>query len=179
MTFESGEYRVIAPLDPLEGERFVEPTCLELEEIILLYRTTVHDEYYVNPTVDGILSWWSINSCATESDIGLDNWKQRLHEVSMTRCAWIDHIVRWVGMEIREPPSFHRINDLEVFLAQYEDEVLESQRLLALDISLKDTPTRWLGAHKEKITNWYQCKRLLCIRFNTEQKNKKQQKYDG
>ena len=33
MTFESGEYRVIAPFDPLEGERFIEPTCLDLEEI--------------------------------------------------------------------------------------------------------------------------------------------------
>jgi hypothetical protein len=29
---------VIAPLDPSEGERFVEPTCLELEEIDQLYR---------------------------------------------------------------------------------------------------------------------------------------------
>jgi hypothetical protein len=28
MTFESGEYRVIAPLYPLEGERFVEPLLL-------------------------------------------------------------------------------------------------------------------------------------------------------
>jgi hypothetical protein len=26
MIFESGEYRVIAPLDPLEGGRYVEPT---------------------------------------------------------------------------------------------------------------------------------------------------------
>jgi hypothetical protein len=40
MTFESGEYRVIVPLDPSEGERFVEPTCLDLEEINQLYRTT-------------------------------------------------------------------------------------------------------------------------------------------
>jgi len=39
MTFESGEYRVIAPLDPLEGERFVEPTRLDLEEINQLYIT--------------------------------------------------------------------------------------------------------------------------------------------
>jgi hypothetical protein len=29
--FESGEYIVIAPLDPLEGERFVETTCLDLK----------------------------------------------------------------------------------------------------------------------------------------------------
>jgi hypothetical protein len=33
MTFVSGKYIVIVPLDPLEGERFVEPTCLDLEEI--------------------------------------------------------------------------------------------------------------------------------------------------
>jgi hypothetical protein len=37
MTFESREYRVIAPLDPSEGERFVESTCLDLEEINQLY----------------------------------------------------------------------------------------------------------------------------------------------
>jgi hypothetical protein len=41
MTFDSGEYRFIVPLDPSEGERVVEPTCLDLEEINQLYRTTV------------------------------------------------------------------------------------------------------------------------------------------
>jgi hypothetical protein len=29
MTFESGDYRIISPLDPSEDERFVEPTCLD------------------------------------------------------------------------------------------------------------------------------------------------------
>jgi hypothetical protein len=57
MTFESREYRVITPLDPSEGERFVEPTCLDLEEIGQLYRTSAHDEDYINPTVDGVLIW--------------------------------------------------------------------------------------------------------------------------
>jgi hypothetical protein len=96
MEFESGEYRVIAPLNPLDGEMFVEPTSLDLEEINQLYRTTVHDEDYANPTTNGILSWQSITSCATNSDIGLESWKQRLHEVSMIRCARIDCVVRWV-----------------------------------------------------------------------------------
>jgi hypothetical protein len=147
MTFESGEYRVIAPLDPSEGERFVEPTCLDLEEIDQLYITTTHDEDYVNPTADGVLSWWSITSCATDSDIGLENWQQRLHEVSTQRCARIDRAVRWVGTKIREPPSFHELNDLETFLTQYEDAMLENQRLLLLDLALKATPARWWGAH--------------------------------
>jgi hypothetical protein len=70
MTFESGEYKVIAPLDPSEGDRFVEPNCLDLEEIRQLYRTTACDEDHVNPTVDEILSWQSITSCATYSYIG-------------------------------------------------------------------------------------------------------------
>jgi hypothetical protein len=53
MNFESGEYRVISPLDPSKGERFVEVTCLDLEEINQLYRTIVREEECVNPTVDG------------------------------------------------------------------------------------------------------------------------------
>jgi hypothetical protein len=145
-----------------------------------LYRTTACDEDYVNPTADIVLSWQSITSCAIDLDTGLENWQQRLHEVSTRRCARIDRAIRWVGTEIREPPSFHGINDLETFLAHYEDEVSENQRLLALDITLKATPARWWGAHKETIIDWYQCKRLLCIRFSAQQKdNKQQQKYDG
>jgi len=86
---------------------------------------------------------------------------------------------RWVGTEVREPPSFHEINNLEEFLTIYEDEVLDSQRLLALNIALKDTPARWWGAHKETIKNWYQCKRLLRIRFGAEKRSNQQKNYDG
>jgi hypothetical protein len=126
MTFELGDYRVIAPLNPSEGERFVEPTCLDLEEINQLYRTTTLDVDYINPTADRVLSWRSITSCTTNSDTRLENWQQRLHEVSMRRCSRIDCAVRWIGIEIREPPSFHGLNDLETILTQYEDEVLEN-----------------------------------------------------
>jgi len=78
----------------------------------------MHDEDYVKPTADGVLSWWSITSCATDSDTGLEKWQQRLHKVSMRRCARIDRAVRWIGIEIKEPPNFHRLNDLETFLTQ-------------------------------------------------------------
>jgi hypothetical protein len=97
----------------------------------------------------------------------------------MRRCARIHYAVHWIGIENKEPPSFHRLNDFETFLTQYEDKVLENQRLLALDLALKATPARWWGAHKEIITKWYQCKWLLRIRFDAEQKNNKQQRYEG
>jgi hypothetical protein len=74
MTFESDEYRVITPLYPSEGERFVEVTRLDLEEINQLYKTTTQEEDYVKLTIDGVLSWRSITSCSSNSDRGLDNW---------------------------------------------------------------------------------------------------------
>jgi hypothetical protein len=52
-----------------------------MEEINQLYRTTVCEEYYVNPNVDGVLSWRIITSCVSDSDTILKNWQQRLHEV--------------------------------------------------------------------------------------------------
>jgi hypothetical protein len=73
MTFESGDYKVIAPLDQSEWERFVEPTFSDLEDISQLYRTTARDEDYVNPTTGRVLSWQSITSCAIDSNIGLEN----------------------------------------------------------------------------------------------------------
>jgi hypothetical protein len=74
MTFESGDYSFIAPLDPSKEERFVEPTCLDLKEIGQLYKTTLCNEDYVNPTADGVFSQRSITSCTTNLDTGLENW---------------------------------------------------------------------------------------------------------
>jgi hypothetical protein len=93
MIFESGEYRVIAPLDPSEGGRYVEPATDNIltEDVNQLYRTTTREEDYINPTADGMLSWRSISSCASDSDTGLENWQQRLHELSTRRCARMMH----------------------------------------------------------------------------------------
>jgi hypothetical protein len=86
----------------------------------------------------------------------LENWQQRLHEVSTRRCARIDYAISRVGAEIMEPPSFHGLNNLEEFLTKYEEEVLENQRLLALDIALKETLARWWGVRdKETIQDRY------------------------
>jgi hypothetical protein len=81
----------------------------------------------------------------------LDNWQQQIHKVSTRRCTRINCVVRSVGTKIREPPSFHGLNDLEEFLTKYEEEVLENNRLLALDISIKEISARWWGTHKETI----------------------------
>jgi hypothetical protein len=59
MTFEGDGLRVIACLDPDEGQRYTEPIREEdytyaLEKI---YKLTARQQDYINPTADGNLSW--------------------------------------------------------------------------------------------------------------------------
>jgi hypothetical protein len=48
-----------------------------------------------------------------------------------------------------------------------------------MDISLKETHERWCGVQKETVKDWYQCKRLLYIRFGTEHGRNQLQRCDG
>jgi hypothetical protein len=61
-------------------------------------------EDYVDPTIDGALSWRSISSCASYSEAGLENWQQRMHEVSTRRCARINKALHWIGTKLCNPP---------------------------------------------------------------------------
>ena len=78
------------------------------------------------------------------------------------------HTLRWVGNEVREPPTFYGLNDLEYFLMKFEVDVMENHILPTLDIYLKATLARGWCTHKNKINKWFQCKRLLHIRFCAE-----------
>jgi hypothetical protein len=51
--------------------------------------------------------------------------------------------LRWIGSEVREPPTFYGMDDLEDILMKFELEEVEIQILPVLYIVLKDTPTRW------------------------------------
>ena len=87
--------RVVSPIDPLEGQRYVEPVYNEGQGDYLdqIYNVTSMQEDYINSTADGNLSWQSASSCTSNSGEALENWKNRLHEVSMRRCA---RVIRFV-----------------------------------------------------------------------------------
>ena len=89
------------------------------------------------------------------------------------------HTMRWIGSEVREPPTFYGLNDLEEFLMKFELEVVESLILPILYIEMKATPSCWWGAQKENINNSFQCKRLLHLRFGIERGSNTILKYDG
>jgi hypothetical protein len=86
-------------LDPDEGRRYTEPIreedhAYELENI---YKLTARQQDYINPTTDGNLSWRSDNACSSDSEEALENWQNKMYEVSTWRCARLTREVRWIG----------------------------------------------------------------------------------
>ena len=71
----------------------------------------------------------------------------------MRRCARVTRSMRRVENESREIPTYEGLPDLATFLNEFEELVIESQCLSALDHALKATPARWSGAHKKSITD--------------------------
>jgi hypothetical protein len=69
MIFEVGNLKVIAPLDPIKGKRYIEMT--RGNDIDNLYNMNAWMNYYVNPTIYGMLIWRSISSFASDSEEGL------------------------------------------------------------------------------------------------------------
>ena len=88
-----------------------------------------------------------------------------MHEVSMPKCTIITKSVQWVGTEVCDLPTEEGLPNLESFLTDFEDKVIENQHLLSLELALKDTPARWWVAHKKTILEWPQCLRLMEFLF--------------
>ena len=58
LSFEDEEMRVVSPIDPFEGQRYIDPVYNEGQGDYLdqIYNVTAMQEDYTNPTADGNLS---------------------------------------------------------------------------------------------------------------------------
>lgn len=156
LVLEQGNLRVIAPLEPKAGKIYVETIHggMAVEGVDDLYKITMRDDDYINPIAEGMLRWRGINTYSSDSEEGLENWQHRLHEVSTRRCARITKALCWIGMEIYELPMFDEEGNVETFIMKYEEIVVETQRLLALDVALRAALARWWTMHKLTINSW-------------------------
>ena len=89
-----------------------------------------------------------------------------MHEVSFRKCGLITQTLRHVTTKIVELPSYEGLPELSAFLMEFEEKVLEPQRLLALEEALKATLARWWETHKKTIIGWAQFLRLMTVRFS-------------
>ena len=69
--------RVVSPIDPLEGHRYVETIYNKGKGDYLeyIYNVTGMKEYYIILTVDGNLIWKSASSCKSYLGEALENVK--------------------------------------------------------------------------------------------------------
>ena len=83
MSFEGNGIQVIGPLYHALGPRYTELITAkeEARNIDTVYQLIAAQGDYVNPIDDGMLSWRCESSCMSDSNVGLENWKQFLHEV--------------------------------------------------------------------------------------------------
>lgn len=81
MSFNDGKNRITTPIDPAEGHRYVEPIKDE-REMDNIYNITSNKVDYVDLNIDGKLSWESISSWDGDSEQVLEEWQNRMHEVS-------------------------------------------------------------------------------------------------
>jgi hypothetical protein len=168
MKFEGDGLRFIAPLDPDEVHRYTEPIreedrAYELENI---YKLTARQRDYINPTADGNLSWRSDSACSSDSEEALENWHNKMYEVSTRRCARLTTEVRWISTTVSNLPTFDGLNPLETFLSNFEESVPMQKILLEMDEALKATRSRWWGTHKNNIIDWVQCRTLMTTWFS-------------
>jgi transposase-like protein len=79
-------------------------------------------------------------------------------------------VVRWIGIEVSNLPTFDGLNHLGTFIVEFERNVPVQKRMLALDKALKETLARWWGTHKKNIVEWVQCRTLLTVRISNQAK---------
>ena len=88
-----------------------------------------------------------------------------MHEVSMRKCTRIKSSMSQVETNEGEIPTYEVLPNLQYFLTEFEEKVLEDHSLSMLEFVLNAALARWWVAHKESISEWTQCPRLLEIRF--------------
>ena len=104
----------------------------------------------------------------SDSDVGLENWQQCLHEVSRRRLARITKTLRWIRSEVSTLPVFDGLSDIEIFVQEYKAQLPCPKRLQHLVFVLRATPVRWWTVHQRNIATWDTCRRLLLIRFGAD-----------
>jgi hypothetical protein len=109
-------------------------------------------QYYINPTIDGSISWISIQLANKDLELAFDNWQQGSYEIFSRGCTMFIE-TRWVGTEVREHPIYDGTSKLDIFLVNMEEKIVEDQRISILDLSLQDTPTRWWTNKKSLVEN--------------------------
>lgn len=121
---------VIVPLDPTKGSRYMEPVhdYESDDDLDCIYKITLQDQDWVNPTVDGGITWEREISCTSDFDEEIECWKNQLHEVTTLNCNMMTKSLHCVLTEVRDLPTYDGLNEVDILLDAFERKVLEKSR---------------------------------------------------
>ena len=74
---------------------------------------------YIYPTIEGEMGWCSASSASSDSDDALENWKNRMHEVSLKKCGLITQSLCHVETQIIEFLTYEGLSKLYRFLEEF------------------------------------------------------------
>jgi hypothetical protein len=167
VTFDANGIKVVQSLDLYLGLRYTKLVDNNIESKFLdqLYtiRTMMRLDY-INPTIDGYVSWRSIQSVDEDLELDFDSWRQGSYKIFSIHLKNIMEMI-WIGNKIRNHPTYDGTSDLDNFLTGIEGKFARDQRILVFYIALKDTPNRWWATHSALILYWENAKRDIRCRF--------------
>jgi hypothetical protein len=126
MKFEADGIKLVQPLDPYLGPRYIELVDHNMESEALDQLYTIKEGMrldYLNPTTDRLVSWRSIQFVHEDSEETFENWQQGSYEQFSRRCTTISEI-RWIGTEVREPPTYNGTSVVHSFLTSMEENIV-------------------------------------------------------
>jgi hypothetical protein len=74
-----------------------------------------------------------------------------------------------VGTEVRQHPIYDGTSGLDSFLVSMEENIVKDQRILVLDLSLQDNPSRCWNNHKALVENWEYVKQAIQYIFQDKE----------
>jgi hypothetical protein len=110
------------------------------------------------------MSWRSFQFVDEDFEATFNNWQQGRYDNFSRRCTTIN-IVRWIGDEIGDCPTYDGTSYLHNFLIDMEDKVVKEQRISIVYIAFRYSPTRWWASHKGTIYSWNDAKISIQYHF--------------
>lgn len=103
------------------------------DDLHCIYKITAQEKDWVNPTVDGWISWEHESSCTSDSDEEIEQWQNQLHAVTTLKCNMMIRSLHFVSIEVRDLPTYDGLSEVDAFLDKFEREVPKKQCFEALN----------------------------------------------
>jgi len=149
--FEKKSLRVVVPLDPIDGPRYIELVHNEDKDNAL---DCVHKIAANRLKEEWRLSRGYASSCTNDSDEEDERWKSRVNGVTTLHCNMMTKSLYFVKAQNHELQMYDGLTVVDEFLVKFKSVVPGYQQFDVLKWTLHVTLTRWWDTHEGTFKNW-------------------------